>query len=203
MKTVIIIASWSSGSSAVAGYIDKCGAYSCPPHLNTIDERTPNSYEPLAYKKELSKLFDDLTFEEKGDANDFVSFFESWYEMESQKAKNLGLNHIVLKHPLQTFILPYLYQKLNPLFVFVTRPFEEIEKTRKRRNWHEVYGSKGAETIYSVSFNFLCNNSCPSISIPFNAFINDNELRSKLLNFIELTPSAEQVKSAESFLRRE
>ena len=58
MKTVIIIASWSSGSSAVAGYIDKCGAYSCPPHLNTIDERTPNSYEPLAYKKELSKLFE-------------------------------------------------------------------------------------------------------------------------------------------------
>ena len=120
MKTVIIIASWSSGSSAVAGYIDKCGAYSCPPHLNTIDERTPNSYEPLAYKKELSNLFNDLTFEEIGDANDFVSFFESWYEIESQKAKNLGLNHIVLKHPLHTALS---LSKINPFICLCDKAF--------------------------------------------------------------------------------
>lgn len=202
MKTVIIIASWSSGSTAVAGYLDKCGAYSCPPHLNTIDTLTPNSYEPLAYKKELSKLFDDLTFKEKGEAANFVNFFESWYSDETIKAKNLGLNHIVLKHPLQTFILPYLYQKLNPLFIFVTRPYDDIERTRKRRNWHEVYGSKGAKTIYSVSFNFLSNNSCPYIFIPFNTFISDINLRSKLLDFIDLSPSEEQITSAESFLRK-
>lgn len=45
MKNIVIIASWSSGSTAITGYLDKCGAYSCPPHLNTVDERTPNSYE--------------------------------------------------------------------------------------------------------------------------------------------------------------
>ena len=203
MKTIVIIASWSSGSTAVAGYIDKCGAYSCPPHLNTVDERTPNSYEPLAYRNELLNLFDEFTFKEKGGAENFVNFFEAWYTAESAKAKKLGLNHIVLKQPLQTFILPYLHQKLSPSFIFVTRPFEEIERTRNRRNWHPVHGSKGAKTIYSTSFNFLNNNSCPFISIPFNMFRNDNKLRSKMLDFIELSPSKKQIQSAESFLRKE
>ena len=58
MKAVVIIASWSSGSTAVTGYLDKCGAYSCPPHLNTIDKRTPNSYESIEYGTELAKLFE-------------------------------------------------------------------------------------------------------------------------------------------------
>ena len=66
MKTIVIIASWGSGSTAVTGFLDKCGAYSCPPHLHTIDERTPSSYESLAYGKELAKLFDKYTFKEIG-----------------------------------------------------------------------------------------------------------------------------------------
>ena len=74
MKNIVIIASWSSGSTAITGYLDKCGAYSCPPHFNTNDERTPNSYEPLAYRNELSKLFDEFSFQEKGDVRDFINF---------------------------------------------------------------------------------------------------------------------------------
>ena len=203
MKNIVIIASWSSGSTAVTGYLDKCGAYSCPPHFNTNDERTPNSYEPLAYRNELSKLFDEFSFQEKGDVRDFINFFDAWHTSESSKAKKLGLNHIVLKNPLQTFILPYLHQKLNPSFLFVTRPFEEIERTRNRRNWHQVHGSKGAKAIYSSSYQFLINNSCRFISIPFNMFRNDIRLRSKILDFVELSPSAEQIQNAESFLRKE
>jgi hypothetical protein len=202
MKTIVIIASWSSGSTAVTGYLDKCGAYSCPPYLNTVDERTPNSYESLAYGKELAKLFDGFTFKEIGKSEDFVNFFETWWVNECAKAEKLGFSSIVLKHPIQTFVLPYLKKKLNPSFVFVTRPFDEIENTRIRRNWHPIMGSDGAKHLYSVAFNFLTVSSCPFITIPFNAFKSDRELRNKMLDFVKLSPSQKQIQSAESFLRK-
>jgi hypothetical protein len=203
IKAVIIISAWSSGSTAVAGYLDKCGAYTCPPHLNTIDERTPNSYEPLIYRRELGKLFDDFSFEEIGNPADFINFFEAWWDEECAKAKKLGCSHIILKHPLQTFVLPYLKKKLNPSFVFITRPYDEIEETRKRRNWHPSLGAEGAQVIQSVAYNFFTANSCPFISIPFNIFRNDSELRKKMLDFIKLSPSIDQIQNAEAFLRPE
>jgi len=201
MKTIVIIASWGSGSTAVTGFLDKCGAYSCPPHLHTIDERTPSSYESLAYGKELAKLFDKYTFKEIGKSEDFVKFFETWWEDECTKAELLGHSSIVIKHPLQTFVLPYLKEKLKPSFVFVTRPFEEIENTRIRRNWHPIMGSDGAKHIYSVAYNFFTLSSCPFISIPFNEFRSDTKIRKKMLDFVDLSPSAKQIKNAEDFLR--
>jgi hypothetical protein len=203
MKAVVIIASWSSGSTAVTGYLDKCGAYSCPPHLNTIDKRTPNSYESIEYGTELAKLFDKYTFKEIGKSEDFVNFFEAWWAQECSKAEKLDCNSIVLKHPLQTFVLPYLKKKLNPSFIFVTRPFEEIGRTQIRRNWHPIMGEDGAKHIYSVAYNFFTLSSSPFISIPFNAFKTDAELRNKMLDFIGLSPSKKQIQSAESFLRKE
>ena len=203
MKAVIIISAWSSGSTAVVGYLDRCGAYTCPPHVYTSDERTPNSYEPVIYKNELGKLFDHYSFKEIGNSADFINFFEAWWDIECAKAKKLGCSHILLKHPLQTFVLPYLKKKLNPSFIFITRPNDEIEETRKRRNWHTSLGAKGAQMIQSVAYNFLTANSCPFISIPFNIFRKNSELRHKMLDYIELSPSRDQIQDAEAFLRPE
>ena len=203
MKAVVIIASWGSGSTAVTGYLDKCGLYSCPPHLQTIDKRTPNSYESIEYGSELAKLFDTYTFKEIGKSEDFVKFFDTWWIDECAKADSLACNSIVLKHPLQTFVLPYLKEKLNPSFIFVTRPFDEIKRTQVRRNWHPIMGADGAKHIYSVAYNFFTISSSPFISIPFNVFINDRELRNKMLDFIGISPTEKQIYDAESFLRRD
>ena len=203
MKAVVIIASWGSGSTAVSGYLDKCGLYSCPPHLHTIDKLTPNSYESIEYGSELAKLFDKYTFKEIGKSEDFVKFFDTWWIDECAKANSLACNSIVLKHPLQTFVLPYLKEKLNPSFIFVTRPFDEITRTQVRRNWHPIMGADGAKHIYSVANNFFTLSSSSFISIPFNVFKNDRELRNKMLDFIEISPSEKQIYDAESFLRRD
>lgn len=201
MQAIIVIATWGSGSTAVSGYLDRCGAYTCPPHVNTNDLLTPNAYEPLEYRIELAKLIDELSFKKIGNPEDFVKFFEAWWEIECAKSQNLGLSHILLKHPLQSFVLPYLNRKLKPSYLFITRPYDLIEKTRIRRKWHPIYGALGAKEIYSISYDFLNANSCPFISIPFNEFRSSTELRDRMLNFIGLVPSAEKLKVAEDFIR--
>ncbi len=65
-NSIIIVATWSSGSTALAGFLHQCGAYTCPPHQKTNDERTPIAFEPLLYADALKKLFDEFTLKKKG-----------------------------------------------------------------------------------------------------------------------------------------
>lgn len=201
-NSIIIIATWSSGSTALTGFLHQCGAYTCPPHQKTNDERTPIAYEPLLYADALRKLFDEFTLKKKGDFEIFRSFFEDFYIKEVAMAEKLGFEAIALKHPLQTFILPYLNKFLNPKYVFVTRPIEQIEATRVRRKWHPVYGAQGAKQIYSTATNFLISNSCPYLSVPYNSLIDDVATRKTLLDFCNLSPTDEMLNNAAEFLRR-
>lgn len=200
MKNVIVVATWSSGSTAMTGYLDRCGGYTCPPHVRTSDERTPIAYEPKVYRDSLAELFDEFTLKRKGDPAVFYSAFDRWYAQEVKKAKAEGCSHIVLKHPLQTFVLPYLDRKLSPYYVFVTRSLEDIEKTRMRRRIHSVYGRQGAKVIYLNAFNFLVNEAKPFIAVPFSRFRSDKDFRAKILDFVELAPGEDQLNAAEDFL---
>ena len=47
VKTIVILSSFSSGSTALAGFLERCGAHTCPPHMITSDKRTPLSYENI------------------------------------------------------------------------------------------------------------------------------------------------------------
>ena len=201
LKVIVVIAAWSSGSTAVAGYLDACGAYSCPPHLHTNDGRTPNAFEPAALRHALMQLFEEKTLKEVGSQDDFLNFFENWWPQECEKAQDLGCSHIVLKQPLQTLILPYLHKRLDPTYVFVTRPLQDIEKTRVRRNWPPVYGGKGAKALYGVAFDFLVQAGCSYISVPFDHFRSSAALREKVLAFTELNPTEAQRAAADAFLR--
>ena len=122
MRPIIVIAPWSSGSTAVAGFLHHCGAYTCPPHHHTSDNLTPNSYEPLRYGESLRELFDEVTLQKKGSVGKFKHFFEEFYSHESEISQSLAFQTVALKHPLQTFILPYLNTFLDPKYVLVTRP---------------------------------------------------------------------------------
>lgn len=75
-NSIIIIATWSSGSTALTGFLQQCGAYTCPPHQKTNDERTPIAYESLLYADALRKIFDEFTLKKKGDFEVFRRFFK-------------------------------------------------------------------------------------------------------------------------------
>ena len=201
-KPIIIISAWSSGSTALAGFLHHCGAYTCPPHVTTNDPKTPSAYEPLLYDNALKKLFDDRTFKKIGDIQEFFNFFDLFWKTEVKNKNDNGFQTIALKHPLQTLILPYLYKRLNPKILFITRPFEEIEKTRQRRGWYDNFGEVGARKIYSIALNFCIVNSVPYLSIPYNLLMKDKNFRQIILDYCELIPSDENLIKAEKFISR-
>ena len=50
MQKVVILGAWASGTSAMAGILERMGYYTAPSHWITYDERTPISYEPNALR---------------------------------------------------------------------------------------------------------------------------------------------------------
>ena len=62
IKILLLISSWGTGSTAVTGYLDKLGAYSCAPHFYTNDDKTPNSFEPLELRDLLNEYVNELDF---------------------------------------------------------------------------------------------------------------------------------------------
>lgn len=112
------------------------------------------------------------------------------------RARKLGFAALALKHPLQTFILPYLDKVIEPKYIFVTRPLEQIEATRLRRKWHPVYGALGANIIYQTAMKFLISHSRNYLSIPYNSLVNDDTVRATLLEFCKLSPTDEMLSNA-------
>ncbi len=166
VKVIVLLSAFGSGSSAVAGFLDKCGAHSCPPHVHTNDPRTRTTFEPALYREALLKCFDEQTLKQIGKSEDFIAFFKPWLENEKAIAASGGRTHIVLKHPLQTFLLPAIDQIARPTYLVVTRPYEEIEQTRLRRGWSPVFGEAGAKAVYGAIYSYMHQSGKEYLSVP-------------------------------------
>ncbi len=201
MKIVLILSSWSTGSSAVAGFLDKCGGYTCPPHHRIADERTPNTYEPREYRAALLKCVDEKTLAQKGSTEDFKDFFERWLPKQIKKAKENQCDTIVLKHALQSFLLPVIQSVCDPTCILVTRPFDKIERTRIRRNWGGPHGESGARMIYSATYSFLHDQSKPCLIVPYEGFRIDENIHCHLLQYVGISPEKDQLEAARNWLR--
>jgi hypothetical protein len=201
VQVVVLLCSWSSGSTSVAGYLDKCGAYTCPPHQKTNDERTPVAFEPLAYRNALAKFTNEFTLKNVGDRADFIAWFSEWLPKQRQKAAEAGCKVIALKHPLSVYLMAEIYAISDCKFAFVTRAFQSIENTRKRRKWAVVYGIQGARILYNTAWRTLQNMGLPYVSVPYEQFRESAEIRQLLLDYCGLEPNEEQRAAADAWLR--
>jgi hypothetical protein len=203
IQVSVILGSWSSGSTAMTGYIERLGAYSCPPHVMTNDERTPNSHESKVLRDSLVQCVDEMTLKMRlNDRQVFRDWFVKWLQAEKQKAAHQGYRHIVLKHPLTAFFIEDIEAVCQPRWVVITRPFEAIESTRLRRRWHPVYGKAGANVIYNRIFNLLMNHSIAALCMNFDAFRQQADERIKLEAYLGLAPTAEQRDQADAWIVR-
>ncbi|MBP1850655.1 hypothetical protein [Rhizobium halophytocola] len=200
-RVTAILSAWGTGSTAVTGYLDHCGAYSCPPHLHTTDPRTPNCYEPKQYRAALLEMIDENTLQFIGDTDKFIDFFAAWLPAQYAQAKAEGRDEIVLKHPLQALLLPVLDAIADCHYVVLTRSLDKIEETRVRRHWPASFGAAGAQVIYPVIQTYLTKNDKPFIRMAFEDFTRDRALRQELVAHARLAPTAEQLEAAEAFLR--
>lgn len=201
ISVIVLLSAWSTGSTSVAGFLDRCGVYTCPPHQRTNDSCTPVAYEPLVYRDALAEYIDELSFTRKNDAKIFVDFFVNWIAEQKQNALENCCKHIALKHPLQTFMLPVIDRLVSPEYVMITRPYSDIEKTRQRRKWYPIYGKAGAKVIYDTANLYLQDNSKEYFSLPYAKFRTDRRLQRKLLRYLEISPGKEQLWAAEEWLK--
>ncbi|WP_372605178.1 hypothetical protein [Actibacterium sp.] len=201
MKTVIILGTWSSGSTALTGYIERLGAYTCPPHVMTYDERTPNSHESIEFRNALAAHVDELTLKPLQPAQNFNTWFKPWLAAKQDEAAKAGHSVIALKHPLSAFMVPQIAEACDPTFIVITRRFEAIEKTRLRRKWHQVYGAAGAGTVYSSLFSGLIQAQRSYYTIAFDDFLSNPEARQTLRSHLPQELATANVQDAENWLK--
>ena len=200
--TIIVLGSWSSGTTAVTGYLARLGAYTCPPTIRTNDPRTPDSQESKVFRDALASLVDEFTLKQRTDDQAaFRRWFPDWLAEQKQQAADAACSHVILKHPLSAFFIGDLAELADPTFVVVTRPFEAIEHTRQRRKWHPGYGQAGAKVIYQTIFTKVTNADIDVLSISFDRFRADPTMGERLHAWVGMDPPAHTVEAALAWVR--
>jgi hypothetical protein len=202
IEHIVVLGSWSSGSTAVTGYLERLGAHSAPPHQPTSDPRTPDSHEPVPLRNALAARIEETSLEPRTtELPPFRDWLRDWLAGETERALEAGSSHIVLKHPLLAFFLEDLQAVCAPRFILVTRPVEAIEASRQRRQWHPVYGRAGAGPIYNQIFTTCLNEALETLVLGYTAFREDPALRQRLTRWLGLAPTPEAWENAEAWLR--
>ncbi len=200
VETIVVLGSWSSGTTAVTGYLHRLGADACPPHFQSNDPRTPNTYEPARLRAILLEAVNQDTLEARAEGRAFAAAFADWFEPERDWARRAGHGHIVLKHPLTAFFLPEIREICRPRFVVVTRAPARIEATRARRNWPAVFGAAGAQVIYRRIFTALLAEGIDALCLGLEGFLADAETRRRLAGWVGMAPAPDRLDAAETWL---
>jgi len=194
-QPILILSSWSAGANLVNGFLGECGAYLCPPFSKATDEKSM-THESFYFRGMIAATIDEETLEFKADADIFRNGFQSWYKKQLPDAQASGNSRISFMHPLSAFLLHEICQVTQPTFVVLTRPFDQIEATRKSIGGHENLGRVGAQKIYDQIFSYLTDNSKSFLSLSFEDFSKSEESRLKLLDYCDLDVSDEQAQLA-------
>jgi len=192
-KVIFVLAPWSSGSSAIRGFLHSNGAYLFPPFWIANDKKSPDTYESVMFRKMLRDTIQEETLEFKMNTNLLKDQMASWLIEEMKKAKRHGHNLFALKHPLTALVLSEICELVDPVFVVVTRPLANIENTRVRRNWSAIYGRVGAEVIYKNIYSFLQENNKSYFEISFEDYLKSEKQRLMLIEYCGFEVTAEEA----------
>jgi hypothetical protein len=204
MQTILVLGSWSSGTTAVTGYIHRIGAYSCPPHFITNDPRTPDSHESIELRNILIRCINESTLKPQVHEHSkiFKEFLRVWIPAKQAEAKANGYQALVLKHPLTAFFIIEFVEICNPMCLVVTRGFQDIENTRIRRRWPTQFGQQGANVIYGTIFGALMHCEKSFYTVSFREFLRSSDDRKNLRKYLNVAMDEKGIESAESWLRR-
>jgi len=201
IKTIIVLGSYSSGTTAVAGYLAKLGAFTSPPHQLTKDPKTPDAYESKAFRDTLVGLVDELTLTKKRDApSAFSEWFSGWVAAQKALALEKGCSHVLLKHPLAAFFIDDIQRACQPVFLVVTRQLEAIEKSRLRRGWHPVFGRQGAKVIYNTIFDALIESGISAMIVDYESFRDDPAMGGRLALWAGMDPAPDILAAARKWV---
>ncbi|MCC3860596.1 sulfotransferase [Pseudemcibacter aquimaris] len=208
MELIFVAGSWGSGTTAVAGALDKLGVPTFGPHFKTRDERTKNSYELIPFRDMVLHFVDEASIQHKGN-------YTSGFKLELENFKNSLLKAkwpelpnperkiFALKMPLATLCLPEICEIFDTKIILIHRPFDDIEESRLRRDWHPNFGGAGAYKIYQ---HFLANtitHKLSYLSISHNDFVtNTRDSMEKIIDYCDIGEFSHNIDKADEFVRK-
>jgi hypothetical protein len=224
VKLLLICGPWGSGTSAVAGVLDRLGAVGLGPYFQVNDRRVENSYESLSFREFMQNLIGRRMSPARSgldaEAN-LARFFPSPeqnadIEHELREYRNrleneeIGLGAttaqpLFLKYPLACLVIPQICKIFDTRLIYVVRPIRDIEATRKRRRWHPHTGAPGAEVIYSRMFTTFVNEAYPTTIVRYARIVAAPfECAQELAVFSGLGCTSAQIEdAARSFTRND
>ncbi|MEX0922638.1 MAG: hypothetical protein WD489_09720 [Rhodovibrionaceae bacterium] len=205
MQKVVILGAWASGTSAMAGILERMGFYTCPSHWITYDERTPISYEPNALRDIVLPCMEEakLAYKPGLDRKALQGRLAAWSREEEEKAQQGGWRGLAIKLPHLAFFLPEVSEAWKPDFLVVTRRLADIETTRRRRAWQPYLGSEGAKAIYSKLFGDLLALQRGYLTVAFEELRGAPEPQiERISSFLDLDPASYDRGKVLSWVRR-
>jgi glycosyltransferase involved in cell wall biosynthesis len=209
MKLILVCGPWGSGTSVVAGLLERMGAFGLGPYFQTRDPNTPNSYESIAFKETILRYVSQSTLSlipcAAGAVQSGLRSLQARIEQQEFGPHDLcSAKPIFLKYPPSALVIPELCEVFDTKLIYVTRPLDVIEQTRLRRNWPAYFGAEGAVFIYDQMSAAQQRQSCPIINICYEALLASPMVHaSSIARFAGLEPSPSELEGAVSFVRKD
>ncbi len=209
MKVILVCGPWGSGTTAVAGLLDRLGAIGFGPYLQTNDPRTPNAYEFIPFREWVRRHVSVETLSYRGsrpeDIEADLRALRGRIERQEFGAYDPAASPpIFLKSPASAFLLPQICRVFDVKLISVIRPLRQIEQTRLRRGWPRHHGEMGAEVIYSHLSRMIDLRAHPHMRVDYAEIVGSPlDLARRLAEFAELKAGPDQIQRAAGFIRRQ
>ena len=208
MRVLLICGPWGSGTTAVAGLAARLGAvdFGRRHHLLTNDPQTPDSYEFLPFRKLVLEHADEPTISLRPSGPETVQaglrLLRQRIERQEFGAYDVGgAPWVIFKYPLAALLLPQICEVFETKLVYVVRPLDEIEQTRRRRGWSAYFGAAGATVIYRHMSDLQRTRAYPTMTIAYaDLLASPMQHAGRLARFVGLEPTPAQMQQAAAFV---
>ena len=206
-RLVLVCGPWSSGTSAMAGFLGQAGVAAPGPFVEVNDALTPATYEMQAFRRVLQSLASEQSLQRTATPAQALTALREFRDRALTRACTAaGLREdqpVLLKHALAVLFLPELAQLFDLQLVGVLRPHAEIEATRVRRKWPPQYGQAGAVQMYGEFFRHLVDTATPYCLVRYgDLMVEPARVLKQLADFCRSQVAAPQQPAAMAFVSR-
>ncbi|MEO8303186.1 MAG: hypothetical protein ABI724_03615 [Betaproteobacteria bacterium] len=208
MKIIFVAGAWGSGTTALAGALHHLGVATFGPYFRSYDPITLNTFEWTAFRDVVLRHTNEYTMSRVSESASLVSDLRRFRDEVDAGAFGpwpVGKSrNLMLKLPIASICLPEMVEALDPLIIVMHRPFEEIERTRQRRNWPAPFGKKGASIIYPRLVQDLVNLRKSFLALSYQQLVADTASTLRLaIDFCGLHELDARLDDACRFVRHE
>jgi hypothetical protein len=208
MRVLLVCGPWGSGTTAVAGLLERLGAVGFGPYFHTNDPHTGNAYELIPFRDLIRRFVSETTLALQegapGETEAALRGFRERIEGQALGPYDAATGPpIFLKYPLSALVLPQICRVFDAKLISVERPLAQIERTRLRRRWPAQYGERGAELIYRHLSVAVAALTAPHLKVKYDELLRSpGYVARRLAQFAELRTSRSEIERAASFIRR-